>query len=184
MGFFSKIFRRESKPVPLDDTSPTGLSYHVAYKALPLLAFKNMDKIKEIWEAEPAAAGPAMFAEACAMSEVPPPEEMLGQFSAVKHTLSGIEFYLLIHPVPEPVDYSDIDPIQVIQAGETPTLAPYFSCAAYDSAGDTVKVFVLGQAAIGDGTTLRTVSSDGHNGNLGPGPQPTIDHFIDAIWQR
>ena len=184
MGFLSKLLQKETKPLVLEDTSPVGFSYHVAYTALPVLAFDNMERIKEIWRNEPTKAGAMMFKEACSMCKLAPPPELTEQFIAKKYTVGGLEFYLLIHPKPGPIDYRSIDPIKVIQSGAITTLAPYFSCAAYDPAGDSVKIFVLGQAATGDGTTLRTVTSNGINGNLGPGPEASVDHFLEAIWQR
>lgn len=55
-------------------------------------------------------------------------------------------------------------------------LAPYFSSELRDRGGK-VSYYILGQSPMGGGTTLRCVTAEGANCNLGPGPDPTIDLF-------
>lgn len=58
-------------------------------------------------------------------------------------------------------------------------LAPHFS--AIVSGADRVRYFILGQAPMGGGTTLRSIEPEGMNCNLGPGPEPTMDAFLDSV---
>ena len=184
MGFFSKLFGLGAKPDTLVDPTSPNQSYQVAYFGLPKLAYGDMDRVKEIWEKDPDDAGSVAFSTACELLEKEPSPELVEHFKAVKHKVAGVIFHVLIHPDPEPVDFSDLDPMDVMQSDITVNLAPHMSCIAYDPAGDHATVYVLGQAPVGGGTTLRKVTSNGTNHNLGPGPEPKVDYFLDAIWQR
>ncbi len=44
--------------------------------------------------------------------------------------------------------------------------------------------YILGQVPIGGGTTFRSVLAEGTNCNLGPGPEPRLDAFLDTLRQR
>ena len=184
MGIIAKLFGLGQKSDPVDESSPFSLSYFIAYTALRRIAHQDMGKIKEIWKLGPEAAGQRMFEEGCRMAELEPDPDMAKKFRAVRHPVGGMEFFVLVHPAPDPVDLSDLDPVDVIQSGEMPQLSPYLSCVAYDPAGDNAKIYVLGQSAIGEGTNLRSVAANGKSSSLGPGPEPKIDYFLDAIWQR
>ena len=92
------------------------------------------------------------------------------------HYADGRDFLTLEYPSPPPVDMSQMTPEDLIAADKPFVLAPYFSCIIRDSAG-TRSYYILGQSPIGGGATLRSVTAEGENCNLGPGPQPTVENF-------
>jgi hypothetical protein len=88
----------------------------------------------------------------------------------------GRDYLTLEYPPPPPIDMSHMTP-EDLMAGDSPfVLAPHYSCIIRDSAG-TCSYYILGQSPIGGGTTLRSVTADGANCNLGPGPEPTLENF-------
>ena len=70
----------------------------------------------------------------------------------------------------------------LVSAAKKVVLAPHFSAILRDADGVT-DYYVLGQAPIGGGTTLRHVS-DGVNANLGPGPAPSLAAFLASLKER
>ncbi len=89
---------------------------------------------------------------------------------------------MLEYPSPPPVDLSDASIEQLIGGDTKFVLAPYFS-AIVRGAGKA-QYFILGQAPMGGGTTLRCIVPEGMNCNLGPGPEPELDRFLDAVRER
>lgn len=77
------------------------------------------------------------------------------------------------YPTPPPFDMSDPDLV----------LAPHFSAILHFTDDNQVRYFTLGQRPTA-GTTLRSVTADGVNANLGEGPEPQIDAFINALKSR
>ncbi len=69
---------------------------------------------------------------------------------------------------------------QMMAARDSLVLAPHFSCIL--RGGDnTSSYYILGQSPIGGGTTLRMVTAEGVNCNLGPGPNPTLIEFHQRL---
>ena len=79
---------------------------------------------------------------------------------------------------------SDMSTEQLTDARNPPVLAPHFSAMIHDAETNDVAYFILGQAPLGGGTTLRSISPEGVNSNLGPGPEPEVNAFLDAIRNR
>lgn len=94
----------------------------------------------------------------------------------------GRAYLALEFPVPPPVDMSDVPPEQLFSGGTKFVLAPHFAAIVTDPKG--AALYILGQAPMGGGTTLRQVLPEGANCNLGPGPEPTLGAFLDAVRGR
>jgi hypothetical protein len=73
-----------------------------------------------------------------------------------------------------------MDPMQMLM-GMDGVLVPYFSAIVRDKATDERSYFVLGQSPLGGRTTLRCVTRDGANCNLGSGPAVEKEAFLDCI---
>ena len=158
------------------------LAYDVAYFVLPQYAFGNLDKIVDMWTETPNVAGPFLYVMACKMQEVEPVDDDVRKFRAHHGQLdSSRRYYLLEYPVPAPVDMSDMSIEQLTDTADPPVLAPHFSAIIHDTETNEVAYFILGQAPLGGGTTFRSISPEGINSNLGPGPAPEMDAFLDII---
>ena len=183
MGLFDRFKKRQKAEPDTGSTSPTTeeLSYGVAYFILPHYSFNDLDKVKELWGETPAAAGPFMYLMACKARGIEPNEGVVHEFRASVREAGSLCFYILAHPNPSPIDFSDKDPIALMESGDSITLAPYYSCILDDAASNRTALYILGQSPIGGGTTLRSISANGMNANLGPGPEPDLDQFINAI---
>jgi len=79
---------------------------------------------------------------------------------------------------------SDTPIEQMIGGGQKFVLAPYFSAIICNAGAAESQYFILGQAPIGGGTTLRCILPEGANCNLGPGPEPELSAFLDAVRER
>jgi hypothetical protein len=66
---------------------------------------------------------------------------------------------------------------EYIISGNCPfVLAPHYSSVIRDT-DDACSYYILGQSPMGGGTTLRCITADRANCNLGPGPKPTLEDF-------
>src|SRR6266568_3357692 len=158
------------------------LSYDVAYFVLPHYAFKDLDKVIEMWTKTPSSTGPFFFLMACQMRKVDPDMNRATEFRSRYGGLPGIgRYYLLEHPKPSAIDLSNRDPMEIVEQGESFVLAPYFSAIIPQSESGDVMYYILGQSPIGGGTTLRCLTRDGINANLGPGPSPTAESFLAVV---
>jgi hypothetical protein len=177
MGLFDRW--RKSKPI----VSLPQLCYDVAYFVLPHYVYENLTKITDLCLNAPTAAGPFFFLMAAKAREVEPDFEDAKRFRWHHGKLANdYEYFALEFPQPPAIDLSDADPEQLINSGATFVLAPHFSVIVR---GPTeVQYFILGQAPLGGGTTLRCVTRDGANCNLGPGPQPDLAALLGSIRKR
>ena len=180
MGLFDR-FRKKDKqdnpPTPRSSSLPS-ISYGIAYFVLPHYAFQDCDKLVTMFIDTPATVGPFFYLMGCQMQELEPVHEDAGGFKPHHGELDRErDYFLLQYPVPPPVDFSGMDPTRV-DPEELPVLAPHFSVVIRHRATKEVRYFVLGQAPIGGGTTLRCVTPDGMNANLGPGPGPELEEFL------
>jgi hypothetical protein len=176
---------RKSKTVAAPSAKAPSLeeiSYAVAYFVLPHYAFNNLNKVVEMWAKTPSAAGPFFYLMACQLRMIEPDVNRASEFRARHGDLPGIgHYFLLEHPKPAAIDLSDRDPLEVVNNPGLFVLAPYFSLIIQPAESTEVMYYVLGQTPIGGGTTLRCLTKDGINANLGPGPSPTVESFLEAV---
>lgn len=159
------------------------ISYWVAYHVLPHYAFQAVEKAIDTWTKAPTSAGPYYYLIACQMAELEPVPEDARLYSAVSGVLGDYDYYLMEFPTPPPVDMSGTDPVTLMQQGAGIVLAPYFSIILRHRTSQDLRYFVLGQAPLGGGTTFRTVTASGANANMGPGPAPQRDLFLNRVRQ-
>ncbi len=179
MGLLDR-FRKRKPSVSLPQ-----LCYDVAYFILPHYAYDDLSKVTDLCSNAPTAAGPFFYVMACRARDVEPVIEDAKQFQWRHGRLgNGHEYFVLEYPAPLSFDLAGLSPDELINAGTPPVLAPYFSAIIRRAPAGGVGYFILGQAPIGGGTTLRSVLREGENCNLGPGPEPRIDKFLEAISAR
>jgi hypothetical protein len=177
MGLFD-WFRKPKPIVPLPQ-----LCYDVAYFILPHYAFRDLGKLTDLCVNTPAMAGPFFYVMAAQSRKVEPDMEDGKRFRWHHgHLSEGREYFALEYPTPPPVDMSDVPIEQVVRGGAPFVLAPYFT-AIICGVGE-IQYFILGQAPMGGGTTLRCILPEGANCNLGPGPEPELTAFLNAIRER
>src|ERR1700722_20693967 len=146
MGLFD-WFRKPKPAIPLEQ-----LCYDVAYFILPHYAFKDLDKLADLCLKTPTAAGPFFYIMAAQVRKMEPDTNDAKKFRWHQGQLSnGREHFTLEYPTPPPVDMSDVPVEQMV--GGSFVLAPHFSSIIRGNEG--VQYFILGQAPIGGGTTLR-----------------------------
>jgi hypothetical protein len=178
MGLFNG-FRKPKPAVPLPQ-----LCYDVAYFILPHYAFEDLDKLTDLCR-NTTTAGLFFYVMAARARKVEPdPEDgrrfrwHLGQLDESR------EYFALEYPTPPPVDMGELSVEEMLSAGTKLVLAPYFSAIIRWSGRAETQYFILGQAPIGGGTTLRCILPEGINGNLGPGPEPELSAFLDALREQ
>jgi len=108
------------------------------------------------------------------------------QFEASTHRFENRICYVLRYPSPRaiPADFLDLpenELLEKVASGQGMTLAPHFSCVMHEPHSGKKAVYNLGQSFDG-GTTLRQVTPE-MNANLGPGPVPNLDAFLEAVNQ-
>jgi hypothetical protein len=166
-------------PVNSQEVSIWQISYALAYFVLPQYAFNRLHKIEELYQNNPATAGPFFYAMACQLRKATPNRADAELFSwHVGELDDQNDFFVMIHPTPEPIDMNSLEEDYL----KHHTLAPFFSGIFRNRASGNVSYFVLGQNPLGDGTTLRSITLDPMvNANLGPGPEPDIDSFLASV---
>jgi len=176
MGLFD-WFRKRKKSVPLPQ-----FCYDVAYFILPHYVYNDLAKIGQMCMNNPAAAGPFFYVMACQMRKTEPQKEEAAKFRWHHGTLGeDSEYFVLEYPSPPPVDLSETSHEDLTGGLGSFVLAPHFSAIIRASAKRDVSYFILGQAPLGGGTTLRSVLRGGANCNLGPGPEPELPAFLEAV---
>jgi hypothetical protein len=201
MGLFDRFRRKRSSAVPPPvAAAPSGgpspsvslpqLCYDVAYFVLPGYAHENPGKVHELCAESPEQAGAFFYVMACLARQVEPSRSDADGFRwHVGELDAGHRYYVLEYPPPPPVDFGGLSMGEIASMAAPPVLAPHFSAlvVAKPAAGAAPRApaeyFVLGQAAMGGGTTFRTVTPTS-NANLGPGPVPTLEGFLDRLRTR
>jgi len=181
MGVFD-FFRKPPQPASLPPAaSLPQLCYDVAYFILPHYVYQDLEKLTAMCTDSPVAAGPFFYAMAAIQRKVEPNDEDAMRFRWHHGELrAGCEYFVLEYPKPPPIDLSDTPDEQLFDVKVV--LAPHFS-AILRGDGD-VAYFILGQAPMGGGTTLRCITRDQANCNLGPGPAPQLETFLDTLRER
>ena len=159
------------------------ISYWVAYRLIPHYTFQSLDKAIETWTKNPATAGPYFYLMACQMRETEPVKEDARAFSTAFGTLNDFDYYLMNYPVPSSVQFFGKDPMATMEEGKRIILAPHFSTILKHRTSGEVSYYILGQAPIGGGTTLRCITESGSNANMGSGPAPDPDLFLERVAQ-
>ena len=174
--FFRKKEASAQDGVPLEQSS-----YDIAYFILPQYVFSQLERLIDHCVNNRTAAGPFFYAMARQARGTEPDFDAALQFKWHTGTFDETHKYLLLeYPVPPPVDMGDADPISLLESGKKMVLAPHFSLILYG--GDDVPIYyILGQAPLGGGTTLRQILDGGMNCNLGPGPPPERDQFFARV---
>lgn len=178
MGLFDWFTKRTSRAtVPLPQ-----LCYDIAYFVLPPKVYNHLAPTLELCSKAPRP-GAYFYTLACRARQTAFVVEDANRFVWHHGELApGREYFALEYPVPPAVDMSDVPLEQVV--GGSFVLAPHFSAIVRDTASGEVEYYILGQAPIGGGTTLRCVTREGMNCNLGPGPEPQLTAFLDAVRER
>jgi hypothetical protein len=173
MPFFD-LFRKH-KPESEPQKSLPQLCYEIAYFILPHYAHRDLAGLQEICE-RPNIANAFFYIMACNRHKIEPEESALSLFRWHLGELpNGCAHLTLEYPIPPPVNMASLSLRQMKQM----VLAPYFSCVLQSSEG-AATYYILGQSPLG-GTTLRMVTADGSNCNLGPGPEPTLESFLAQV---
>lgn len=160
------------------------LCYDVAYFILPHYAFGDIANLADLCLNSPTEAGPFFYIMAAHRRRVEPDMEDAKRFLWHHGQLAeGCEYFALEYPAPPPVDIWDETTGEMVVDAAKFVLAPHFSLIVRRS-GPVVQYFVLGQAPSGGGTTLRRILPEGMNCNLGPGPEPQLGPFLDAVRER
>lgn len=158
------------------------LAYDVAYFHFPRYAFEDLQKIVDMWTQTPSTGGPFFYFIASKIHELEPQMEDAQKFRTHQVQIDPKrDGFLLEYPVPPPVDFSELSPQELTEFSGALVLAPYFSVVIREAGSEQVSYYVLGQAPMGGGTTLRAIFPEGMNCNLGPGPAPELNLFLDAI---
>ncbi len=179
--FFKKREPAEQRDLPI--TLPQ-LCYDMAYFVLPHYVHEDFPKLKGMYQSSPVSAGAFFYVMACQVRKVEPDIETAKRFRWQAERVDGaIDCLTLSYPTPPPIDMSNISMADMMKAGVHMVLAPYFSSAVCDRHG-RMHYFILGQAPIGGGTTLRCITPDSTNCNLGPGPTPRMEDFHAAVADR
>jgi len=173
-------FRKPKRTASLPE-----ICYSVAYFVLPHYTFNELTKITDLFVNTSTTAGPYFYIIAALMQKVEPDTEDAKRFHWHHGQLDeSREYFALEYPDPPPVDMSDVPVEQIVSGKSTLVLAPYFSAIIRGAGSAEPQYFVLGQAPMGGGTTLRCVLPEGINCNLGPGPEPKLSAFLDAVRER
>jgi len=174
MGLFD-LFRKKA------DAAPKGrppqdlpnISYGMAYFMLPPLLYQDPARIRGYFENAEIPAGSFLYVMYCKAQGIEPLRADAALFRSHTGVLrEGTTYYVIEYPPSPPADLG--------RPGAT--LAPLFSAILWTEATGGVAYYILGQRPFG-GTTLRTVTPEGTNANLGEGPPPELDAFLDSLRQ-
>ena len=186
MGLFDRFRKPSDKPQAVTPANPSTLPflcYGIAYFVLPHYAFNDCDKLVELFQNTPTAAGPFYYLMGCSMRKIEPNHDDAQRFRAHHGDLNGThDYFILEYPTPPPVDFSGVD-ILKLPPEQMPVLAPYLSAIIRHRETKATSYYTLGQAPLG-GTTFRSVTPDGTNCNLGPGPEPGLDAFLKRLREK
>jgi hypothetical protein len=185
MGLFDRFRKRPATPQSPVAVSLEQLCYDIAYFILPHYAFNELSKVTDLCLKSPEAAGPYYLVMASVRRNLEPTIEDAKKLQWHHGDLSGgIEYFVLQYPTPRPIDFTGAPLAKFQEARDglpVIVMAPYFSAVVVKEGQAEAEYFVLGQAPMGGGTTLRTIRRDGANCNLGPGPEPELPLFLEAI---
>ncbi len=183
MSFFDRFRKKKEEPKPADAAPQYYLprvSYTVAYYLLPHFVFHDCENLIKRCVETPESAGAFHYLMACRHHRFEPVKEDALRFRFHQGQLDDSDdFYALEYPVPPPLN-EDADRMK--PAGiKGLLLAPHFSVVLRHRETVGVKYYVLGQAPLSGGTTLRSLTANGVNSNHGPGPEPQLDAMLSVL---
>lgn len=178
--FFEELRRRLGTASQADEELSSLIldrtSYVAAYSILPHCVFQDFDSFIKTCQQHPEMVGKFLGTMAGETMGFRPPETYLDQYRCYLGNFDDREYLAIEYPTKQPGDEEDTDTVRQV-------LAPYFSVILFGSAAPP-QLFNLGQAPFGNDTTVRGITGDGTNANLGPGPTPNLELFLDAIRKR
>lgn len=178
MGFFDR-FRKPKAGSQFEQGLPM-ISYGMAYMAIPHGVFHNLERLVTMWKSTDPPAGALFYIMGCKMQNMEPEKGCVGLYHAHIGRLDEItDYYLMEFPKPPRVCMADFEANSV----KKPVLAPHFCAVLHQPATGIVSYYILGQSPDG-GTTFRSITPDGMNSNLGPGPEPTMENFLELLKDR
>lgn len=159
------------------------ISYALAYEVLPHYAFKRISEIRNSSRPGLRFGGPYFYIltlKLCFQMNPGNDDEHAAKYLWHRAQRSdGTLIHVLEYPVPPCVAH--VTEEQWLERVHDNVLAPHFS-AIVDADTDP-RYFILGQRPLG-GTTLREVTGDGRNYNLGEGPAANLADFVQAVKSR
>ncbi|ODT71177.1 hypothetical protein ABS71_08170 [bacterium SCN 62-11] len=193
MNFLKKLLR-PFLPKPKErEITLAQLSYTMAYRILPEYAFAERHDLR-MWSVT-KACGPFFYLMTLGMAFGKRPEEAdtkLG-LKFQWHTgqlQDGRTYFLMEYPL-TPEHSETLTEKEFMQSALTGrcVLPPYFSAMLgqvnpSEGTFHEVRYFVLGKSPEPGCTTLREVTADGSNRNLGMGPAADRNSFLEAIQSR
>lgn len=148
------------------------LCYQIAYFVLPKLLFSYPQRMIGYFTNPEYPAAAYLYVMATRLLQVEPVPEYIPLFKTHSGELSDERnYHILEYPPPPPFD---------LNSGTAGVLAPFFSAIIAEKATGEVSYYTLGQNPL-QGTTLRLVTPDGANANLGPGSVPELDAFLEVL---
>ena len=173
---FFDYFRKQATP----DEALFELCYLSAYEALPT-AFQRDPT--GFWKLYSSATQPAYawYLQMCLLTKSEPNHYEGSTFRWHQgHLENGRGYLVLEYPAPPEVELS----IEEFDEGErTPKsmrLYPFFSALLPEVPGHSSGCYALGQSPVDEMTTLRWCRSAAHY-NLGRGPRPRLEEFLDIL---
>ena len=151
---------------------------------LPQLLFSDTQRAIGYFTNPDLPAGPFLYALFCKAQGIEPVPDHARAFQTHSGALGeGRTYHVLEYPWPrqEVVNLRDTVTGPLIPGGAV--LAPFFSAILQTQTTGEVAYYTLGQRPMG-GTTLRTVTREGMNANLGEGPVPELSAFLDVLRQK
>ncbi len=155
------------------------LAYDIAFFILPYYAFNRIEKVDEFYETYKTNAGACFYFAAAQAAEVTFNQEDAKLFQWHRCVIQDTwPCDVLQFPTPAPIDLKNSS----LKTNEESSLvlSPYFCAIVRESTQSEPHVLILAQNPLGE-TSIRSVSKTGVNANLGTGPQPNLDAFLDAI---
>ena len=173
------------KSKPAARTSLEQLSYNIAYQILPHYVFRQAAQLFDIVEKADENSHYLFYHIACKSQEIPSLQEEAMQYRWHQFELDAAHSLLVLaYPQAAPVDLTGKSLEEVKQSVGTWVLAPHFSGVVRNKTNQHIRYYVLGQTSMGGGTVLREIDDMGTNANLGAGPEPVLDAFVELMRQR